>query len=256
MDTDAFSLMSEDKAGRPTPRRRAASVTVMPSSARQSSRTMAPGWTGFRIAMRDMEIRGAGNLLGAAQSGQIHSVGLTLYGQLLQEAVNELKAEQGGEAKAKTQPSGDLPRIDVPLPSSIPDTYVSHLPTRLSLYQRFAQMKDRQEVKAIEEELRDRFGPLPDVVENLLALVDLRALAAGLDIGSLVQTAEGITITFRNPVGSARTPLQRALGPSVSVGNTQMHIAKRELGDDWLARLTRILERLQVFLERLQSVGV
>ena len=212
--------------------------------------------SGFRIAMRDMEIRGAGNLLGAAQSGQIHSVGLTLYGQLLQEAVNELKAEQGGEAKAKTQPSGDLPRIDVPLPSSIPDTYVSHLPTRLSLYQRFAQMKDRQEVKAIEEELRDRFGPLPDVVENLLALVDLRALAAVLDIGSLVQTAEGITITFRNPVGSARTPLQRALGPSVSVGNTQMHIAKRELGDDWLSRLTRILERLQVFLERLQSVGV
>ncbi|MDA1219958.1 MAG: transcription-repair coupling factor [Chloroflexi bacterium] len=212
--------------------------------------------SGFRIAMRDMEIRGAGNLLGAAQSGQIHSVGLTLYSQLLQEAVNQLMHEQGSEGPASGPVSADLPRIDVPLPSSIPDSYVSHLPTRLSLYQRFAQMTDRNEVKEIEEELRDRFGPLPEVVANLLSLVDLRALAAGLDIDSIVQSAEGITVGFRNSVGSARTPLQRALGPSVTVGNTQMTISKRELGDQWQSRLTRILERLQVFRDRLARVGV
>ena len=212
--------------------------------------------SGFRIAMRDMEIRGAGNLLGAAQSGQIHSVGLTLYSQLLQEAVNELMLEQGGEGPASGPVNLDLPRIDVPLPSSIPDSYVSHLPTRLSLYQRFAQMKDRDEVKEIEEELRDRFGPLPEVVANLLSLVDLRALAAGLDIDSIVQSSEGITVSFRNSVGSARTPLQRALGPSVSVGNTQMQISRRELGDQWQSRLTRILERLQVFRDRLAKVEV
>jgi transcription-repair coupling factor (superfamily II helicase) len=211
--------------------------------------------SGFRIAMRDMEIRGAGNLLGAAQSGQIHSVGLTLYSQLLQEAVNELMHDAGSPGPASGPADADLPRIDVPLPSSIPDSYVSHLPTRLSLYQRFAQMKDRQEVKEIEEELRDRFGPLPEVVANLLSLVDLRALAAGLDISSIVQAPEGITVGFRNAVGSARTPLQRALGPSVSVGNTQMHISRRELGEDWLSRLTRILERLQVFRDRLARVG-
>jgi transcription-repair coupling factor (superfamily II helicase) len=212
--------------------------------------------SGFRIAMRDMEIRGAGNLLGAAQSGQIHSVGLTLYSQLLQEAVNELMYQQGSEGPASGPSVGDLPRIDVPLPSSIPDSYVSHLPTRLSLYQRFAQMRDRQEVREIEEELRDRFGPLPQVVTNLLSLVDLRALAAGLDISSIVQSDEGITVGFSNAVGSARTPLQRALGPSVSVGNTQMQISRRELGEDWLPRLTRILERLQVFRDRLARVGV
>jgi transcription-repair coupling factor (superfamily II helicase) len=212
--------------------------------------------SGFRIAMRDMEIRGAGNLLGAAQSGQIHSVGLTLYSQLLQEAVNELMSEQGSEGLATGQVSADLPRIDVPLPSSIPDSYVSHLPTRLSLYQRFAQMQDREEVKEIEEELRDRFGPLPEVVENLLSLVDLRALAAGLDIESIVQSAEGIAVGFRNPVGSARAPLQRALGPSVSVGNNKMQISRRELGDQWQSRLTRILERLQVFRDRLELGGV
>jgi transcription-repair coupling factor (superfamily II helicase) len=212
--------------------------------------------SGFRIAMRDMEIRGAGNLLGAAQSGQIHSVGLTLYSQLLQEAVNELMSEQGSEGPATGPVSADLPRIDLPLPSSIPDSYVSHLPTRLSLYQRFAQMQDREEVKEIEEELRDRFGPLPEAVENLLSLMDLRALAAGLDIESIVQSAEGITVGFRNSVGSARTPLQRALGPSVSVGNNKMQISRRELGDQWQSRLTHILERLQVFRDRLERVGV
>jgi hypothetical protein len=94
------------------------------------------------------------------------------------------------------------------------------------------------------------------VVTNLLSLVDLRALAAGLDISSIVQSDEGITVGFRNAVGSARAPLQRALGPSVSVGNTQLHISRRDLGEDWLPRLTRILERLQVFRDRLARVGV
>ena len=228
--------------------------------------------SGFRIAMRDMEIRGAGNLLGASQSGQIHSVGLTLYGQLLEEAVNELLAEQGRAdqasvrpfGSAQDRPSGDLPRIDVPLPSSIPHDYVTHLPTRLSLYQRFAQMKDRSEVKEMGRELRDRFGPLPEAVENLLALVDLRALAGSLDVESIVcsfgsaqdRSREGISVNFRNPVGSARPPLQRALGPSVQVGNNRMVIASRDLGDQWLPRLTRVLERLQVFRERLQKMAV
>ena len=212
--------------------------------------------SGFRIAMRDMEIRGAGNLLGAAQSGQIHSVGLTLYGQLLEEAVNELLHEQGATDKAAAPTSADLPRIDVPLPSSIPHDYVEHLPTRLSLYQRFAQMKDRSEVKEMAGELIDRFGPLPEAVENLLALVDLRTLAGSLDVESIVHSREGISVNFRNPVGSARTPLQRALGPSVQVGNHRMAIAARDLGDQWLARLTRVLERLHVFQERLRSLAV
>jgi transcription-repair coupling factor (superfamily II helicase) len=211
--------------------------------------------SGFRIAMRDLEIRGAGNLLGTAQSGQIHSVGLTLYSQLLEEAVNELMAQPDSNGHTLTSGVVDLPRLDLPLPSSIPESYVSHLPTRLSLYQRFTRVRDRREVQEIREELRDRFGPPPEVVENLLSLVDLRALAAGLDIESIVQTEEGVIISFRDPVGSARTPLQRALGPSVSVGNHQMHISRRELGPQWLFRLTKIMERLQVFRERLQQVG-
>ena len=87
--------------------------------------------SGFRISMRDMEIRGAGNLLGSAQSGQIHSVGLSLYSQLLEEAVLLLSNEtENGEDNSQVS-LNDLPRMDVDLPSTIPEEYVSHLPTRL-----------------------------------------------------------------------------------------------------------------------------
>ncbi len=212
--------------------------------------------SGFRIAMRDMEIRGAGNLLGASQSGQIHSVGLTLYGQLLEEAVNELLTEQGAADRVPAPAGGELPRIDLPLPYSIPRDYVAHLPTRLSLYQRFAQVQERAEVKEMGGELRDRFGPVPESVENLLTLVDLRALAGSLDVESIVHSGEGIAVNFRNPVGSARQPLQRALGPSVQVGNKRMVMSHRDLGEEWLSRLTRVLERLKVFRDRLQKIAV
>jgi transcription-repair coupling factor (superfamily II helicase) len=210
--------------------------------------------SGFRIAMRDLEIRGAGNLLGAAQSGYIHSVGLNLYGQLLEEAVSELMAEQDGKGQPPRLASADLPRIDLPITASIPESYISHLPTRLALYQKFAQVRNRQEVPELREELQDRFGPPPKVVENLLSLVDLRALAAAVSIESITQSDDAITVVFRDPVGSARAPLQRALGPSVNVGNQQMRLPLRMLGEQWLSRLARTLERLQVFQERLQRL--
>ena len=211
--------------------------------------------SGFRIAMRDLEIRGAGNLLGAAQSGQILAVGLDLYGQLLQEAVNELLAEDADQVSA-VRPAGlDLPRVDLPLPGSIPESYIEHMPTRLALYQKLARVRERREVPKVREEMQDRFGPLPQEVENLLLLVDLRALAAQVGAESVVRSGDAINVTFRNPVGSARTPLQRALGPSVRVGNQQMNLPMRQLGDQWPSRLSLILERLQVFQERLQSLS-
>ncbi|MFQ6027872.1 MAG: transcription-repair coupling factor [Dehalococcoidia bacterium] len=211
--------------------------------------------SGFRIAMRDLEIRGAGNLLGAAQSGQIHAVGLDLYGQLLQEAVQELLEEQGKEAGEEAPTIRELPRVELPLTANIPEDYIAHLPTRMALYQRLTRVKDRREVPDLREELRDRFGPLPESVENLLLLVDLRALGAMLGIESITQSKDSITLGFRDLVGSARVPLQRALGPSVNVGNQQMHLSRRSLGDQWFSRLTRTLERLQVFQERLREMA-
>ena len=200
--------------------------------------------SGFRIAMRDLEIRGAGNVLGADQSGHIHEVGLELYTQLLREAIHELERAPGEAA----EPAADeLPRVELPLNAAIPDHYIEHLPTRLSVYQRLARMTRRDEAGEIRDDLRDRFGPLPEEVENLLAVAGLRALAAAAGAESVIQHSEAIVITLRVAVGGARAPLQRALGPAVQVGNAQLHLPLRRLGGEWQPRLTRTLERLKAF---------
>ena len=211
--------------------------------------------SGFRIAMRDLEIRGAGNLLGAAQSGHIHEVGLDLYSQLLQEAVRELTEEQGQEPTERMPTTDDLPRVELHLQARIPDSYIAHLATRLAIYQRLARITDRQSVPELREELRDRFGPLPEEVENLLYLADLRALGGTLGIESIQRSSEAIVLTLHLPVGGARDPLQQALGPAASVGNQQVHLSLRRLGDRWLSQITQILERFLVFQERLKQLA-
>ena len=211
---------------------------------------------GFRIAMRDLEIRGAGNILGADQSGHIQEVGLDLYTQLLHEAVRELEREQGrdplpGQDSVPEEPT----RVELPLNAGIPEDYIEHLPTRLSVYQRLARLTERRELPEIREELRDRFGPVPDEVENLLKVAELRALASAAGAESVIRSSESIVISLRNPVGGAKAPLQRALGPAAQVGNARIQMPLRPLGDQWLARLTRTLERIQVFMDNMRQLA-
>ncbi len=210
--------------------------------------------SGFRIAMRDMEIRGAGNLLGAAQSGHIHQVGLDLYSQLLQEAVRELAEEQGQDSPDPKPAADELPKIDLPLQARIPESYIDHLPTRMAIYQRLARLTRGQEVTALRDELRDRFGPIPEEVENLLLVAELRIRAFAVGVESIAHTSEAIALTLNLPVGGARAPLQQALGPSASVGNRQINLPWRRLGDDWPPRLRMMLERLAAFQERLKQL--
>ena len=218
--------------------------------------------SGFRIAMRDLEIRGAGNLLGAAQSGNIHAVGMDLYSQLLKEAVKELQeADAKGEEASVQAPAAqapatkELPRVELPLPARIPESYIPHMPGRMAVYQRMARTRDRGDVPKLREELRDRFGPLPEEVENLLLVTDLRAMAGGLGILSIIKTGDAIVLTLDGPVGGARVPLQRALGPSADVGNQQIQLPMRRLGEQWLSRLMSILGRFQAFRDSLQSMA-
>jgi transcription-repair coupling factor (superfamily II helicase) len=211
--------------------------------------------SGFRIAMRDLEIRGAGNLLGAAQSGQIHAVGLELYGQLLDEAVSELMAGEGRDGQQESAPGPtELPRIELPMAASIPESYIPHTPTRLALYQRMARAKERDDLPGFREEMRDRFGPLPPAVENLLTLVEFRILAMAAGVESIVHSGGGITLGLLQEVGSAKLPLQRALGSAASVGNRQIRLSARAMGDQWTRRLAQTLERMTIFQERLRSL--
>ena len=213
---------------------------------------------GFRIAMRDLEIRGAGNVLGADQSGHIQEVGLDLYTQLLQEAVRELAREEDAR---HSRESGNLSedeepaRIELPLSAGIPEDYIAHLPTRLAVYQRLAKLTERRELPEIREELRDRFGPVPDEVENLMKVAEIRAIAGAAGAESVIRSGDSIVISLRNAVGGAKAPLQRALGPAAQVGNAQIQMALRPLGDQWLQRLTRTLERLQVFMDNMRQLA-
>ena len=213
---------------------------------------------GFRIAMRDLEIRGAGNILGADQSGHIQEVGLDLYTQLLEEAVRELEregSEEQGSRNSDSKVEEEPPRIELPLNAGIPEDYIQHLPTRLSVYQRLAKLTQRRELPEIREELLDRFGPVPEEVESLFRVAEIRALAWAAGVESVIRTSDSIVVSLRNSVGGAKAPLQRALGPVAQVGNSQIQMQLRPLGDKWLTRLTRTLERLQVFMDNMRQLS-
>ncbi len=136
---------------------------------------------GFAIAMHDLQIRGAGNLLGEVQSGQVAEVGYELYLRMLEEAVARLK----GEAPSQ----GPEPELHLGLPAQLPESYVPEPQVRLSLYRRLSRGGDREQMEALAAELGDRFGPPPAPVRNLLAAVEIKGLlrrmfAQRLDLSS------------------------------------------------------------------------
>ena len=136
--------------------------------------------SGFKIAMRDLEIRGAGNLLGVGQSGHIAAVGYDLYCQMVTEAVAELKGETPSEpAEVK---------IDLPFDANIPPDYVPKEELRLEAYRRLASVTTEAEVDDIRVEWQDRYGPLPDAAEALLGVARLRAECARLDLREIAVT--------------------------------------------------------------------
>ncbi len=136
--------------------------------------------SGFKIAMRDLEIRGAGNMLGTGQSGHIAAVGYDLYCQMVTEAVSELKGEKPPESIEIT--------IDLPVPAFLPDDYVSREEHRLEAYRRLAAVTTSEQVADIETEWQDRYGPLPQPAEALLEAAQLRAAAHTYGIRDITVT--------------------------------------------------------------------
>ena len=211
--------------------------------------------SGFRIAMRDLEIRGAGNILGAEQSGHIHAIGFELYTKLLNQAVQELR-EDGAEGAAPQSESKEDLRVDLPLSAQIPKGYIGHLPIRLNVYQRLMDLRSQAQIEDMREELRDRFGHLPRAVDNLLYLVSLKIMAREMGVQSIASTETEIAITLRDGVGGARLVLERSLGGWASVGNRQIRLNRRVMGSRWRAVLDVTLQRLKEFQERMQRLPV
>ncbi len=190
---------------------------------------------GFRIAMRDLEIRGAGNLLGAEQSGHIEALGFDLYCRLLAEAVEGLKARGAERAVAKGKPT--LTSIELPLESHIPEEYVADLSTRLALYQRIAKLESIEEVEDMAEELDDRFGHTPVPVRNLLYTVKMKALAAAAGVQTI--SGEGSQVVLKVGEGQ-RIDRYLRQGDGVRVGSRQARLDTKRLGKGW----TKVLEKV------------
>ena len=162
---------------------------------------------GFQLASHDLDIRGAGNLLGEEQSGHIKEVGFELYQQMLEEAVLSLKA--GVTALA---PDRWSPQITMGTPVLIPDDYVADLSVRLALYRRLAEIEDEREIDAFAAELVDRFGKLPVEVEHLLQVVTIKALARRANVERVEAGPKGVVLAFRDNVFPNPDGLIRYIG--------------------------------------------
>jgi transcription-repair coupling factor (superfamily II helicase) len=150
---------------------------------------------GFQLASHDLDIRGAGNLLGEEQSGHIKEVGFELYQQMLEEAVASLKA--GGDEVADDRWS---PQITIGMPVMIPEDYVPDLQLRMSLYRRLAELDDAAAIDAFAAELIDRFGPLPEEVNALLKIVFVKSLCRRANVEKVDAGPKGAVISFRNNI--------------------------------------------------------
>jgi transcription-repair coupling factor (superfamily II helicase) len=150
---------------------------------------------GFTLASHDLDLRGAGNLLGDQQSGHVREVGIELYQQMLEDAVADLRAEQD---RRKPEDREWTPGIVMGLPVLIPDSYVPDLPVRLGLYRRISGLSSDAETEAMEAELIDRFGAVPEEVRNLLDVVDLKRLCRRSGVERVEAGPKGMVLQFRN----------------------------------------------------------
>jgi len=166
---------------------------------------------GFRIAMQDLEIRGAGNLLGKEQHGHIAAVGFTLYSQLLSEEIKKLKGE-------KVTPSFPV-SLDLGVEARIPPSYVPFEEQRFELYQKMGQIKDEKELLSFKQELRDRYGPLPAETMNLIRVMEIKLITKNLGITSLRRVNSRVWATFASsPLsGRKREIIEKKLKPRVQL---------------------------------------
>ncbi|BCL70347.1 transcription-repair-coupling factor [Vibrio nigripulchritudo] len=148
---------------------------------------------GFTLATHDLEIRGAGELLGDEQSGQIQSVGFTLYMEMLEQAVEALKE---GKEPSLDELLRDQTEVELRLPALLPDDYIPDINTRLSMYKRIASVSNENELAEMKVELIDRFGTLPDAAKNLLAVSEVKQKAGTMHIKKIEAHAKGGFIEF------------------------------------------------------------
>ena len=226
---------------------------------------------GFKIAMKDLEIRGAGNLLGAEQSGQIASIGFELYLRMLEEAVEEQRGAE--ERPLEAQVEAPTVNLSLPIAAYLPEDYISDQAVRLDLYRKLAATTHSVgQIRELVRELEDRFGPLPEAARNLIYLLDIKVLAIRAGVENIVEQegevylrwpAPSLETEMRRKAGAKTPPalpperkrptgranvdprrLMKKFGESLRITPNQMRLNIRLLKDGWRDSLKELLEEL------------
>jgi transcription-repair coupling factor (superfamily II helicase) len=201
--------------------------------------------SGYHIAMRDLEIRGAGDLLGPQQSGHIAAVGFDLYMRMLAQAVRQRKAAKTDEKIPLELSEPTL--IDLPLAAYIPTDYAPDPALRLRLYRRMAGQETLADIDELAAELADRFGPIPDPVDNLLYQLRVKVLAAQVGVNSVLVESGQIRLKVNAMEMLPRMHLQRFLGEAVRVSRSAVWFGKGMPTNEWKVLLVQVLEKLGAF---------
>jgi transcription-repair coupling factor (superfamily II helicase) len=201
---------------------------------------------GFRIAMRDLEIRGAGELLGSKQHGQIAAVGFDLYTRLLAQAIREMSGEEvqaeiNEEAAAYLSPLSEGVQLNLPIPAYVPEDYLPEEKLRFRLYRRLAGITALSGIDDIAKELEDRFGDLPEPVANLLYQLRLKILAVEAGVKAIITEAGQIVTRADSLENIDRDGLQRRLSPAARVTRRQVSLPLHPKQEVWQAELEKTL---------------
>jgi transcription-repair coupling factor (superfamily II helicase) len=233
--------------------------TSLSEGARQRLETIGEATelgAGFRIAMRDLEIRGAGELLGARQHGHIAAVGFDLYTRLLARAVQQARAQKRTvgaapaekdleEAAAYVQPLEETVQINLPLDAYLPAYYIRDATLRLQLYRRLSAVTSEEEIADLEAELRDRFGPLPEEAENLFYQLQLKLYAWNAEVKAITTEEGQITIRADSLEEMDRGRLQRRLGDRARVSRRAVWIPLDAAGNErWRTAVVAVLQAM------------
>lgn len=202
--------------------------------------------SGMRVALRDMEIRGAGNLLGAEQSGHIAEIGYELYLRLLAQAVDE--ARHGAPI-----PEVEAVTMDLPITALIPASYIQDVELRLATYRAISGIENDRGLREMQSELEDRFGEIPPEVEHLLALIQLRLRSERLGITSIVEREREIVI---RPVETGKLNARKLIGRfghAIKITPNSIRLRLIELDEEWSKALDVVLDEVEVSIERLRE---
>jgi transcription-repair coupling factor (superfamily II helicase) len=202
--------------------------------------------SGFRIAMRDLEIRGAGELLGSKQHGQITAVGFDLYTRLLAQAIRELSGEAAQavldeETTAYLSPLSEGLQLNLPIPAYVPEDYLPEEKLRFRLYRRLAGIASLAGIDEMAKELEDRFGDLPAPVTNLLYQLKLKLLAIEAGVKSIVTEVGQIVVRADSLENIDRAGLERRLSPAAKVTRRQVSLPLHPKQEVWQAELEKTL---------------